>query len=231
MVVFVVSDNRGLSSALDRFAERHGSVVEIRQYRRVPRPATNERVFAVLDLTSAATRSARLPSTHQGLISYVALVRPGQLLALRWVEFIQDAGAALVKLRPGPRALVDLLALLERSKDGISPDEIAGAVVEEWKAPQTHGLLRLIFERPWQVRRTADLESESHMSRDELRAACRSVGFGRVEHFIVEARAVALSYLVATRKLSVGRARTILAIGNPSNFRRLLRRARVQRAG
>lgn len=230
MIVYVVSGHPEVCSALDRFADRCGSSVEIRPCRRVTLTPNNESIIVVLDLTSVRTRAIAQPALHRSC-RYVVLVKPNQFLPLRWVEFVQRSAATLVKLRPGPRPLVDLIALLERFRDGISPDEIAQAVVEEWRTPDARSLVRLIFEHPWQVRRMADLERESGLRGDHLRAACHSAGFARVEHFLTAARGAGLNYLTAQRKLSVSRARTIVAISNPSNFRRQLRRARVQRAG
>lgn len=71
---------------------------------------------------------------------------------------------------------------------------------------------------------TRDLAFRAGIQRSVLRAQCARIGLQRVEHFITLVRWLAFEFLTGTREMSAGRARVVVGISDPSNFRRQLGR-------
>jgi len=106
-------------------------------------------------------------------------------------------------------------------------DTIAGLVLEREPAlVPLGGLVRLVCERPWQIRRPRDLAAACGHSVRTVRRQVAQVGFLRVEHFLTCVRHVALEQLAAHLHLPLPAARRIVGIADRANARRQLRRAR-----
>ena len=87
------------------------------------------------------------------------------------------------------------------------------------------GLVRAICSRPHDIRRPRDLASAGSLRISDLKRRVATLGFTRIEHFIVTVRTVAYEQLVVQRKLPVQVARRLSGITDPSNHRREMGRA------
>jgi hypothetical protein len=87
-------------------------------------------------------------------------------------------------------------------------------------------LVRLVCERPWQIRRPRDLAAACGHSVRTVRRRVAKVGFLRVEHFLTCVRHVALEQLSTCLHLTLPQARRLVGIADRANARRQLRRAR-----
>ena len=87
-------------------------------------------------------------------------------------------------------------------------------------------LVRLVCERPWQIRLPRDLAAACGHSVRTVRRQVASVGFLRVEHFLTCVRHVALEQLATCLHVSLPAARQLVGIADRANARRQLRRAR-----
>jgi len=87
-------------------------------------------------------------------------------------------------------------------------------------------LVELICQHPWRVRRPKDLARLTGQKIDGLKRTLAHLGFHRVEHFIVCVRMVAFEQLLARQRLPIAVARRLVGIGDPTNARRQLKRAR-----
>lgn len=229
LIVYVVSsDPTGLAAVLGPFRQRHGRAVELRFSRRVPQwPSGSEPVVMILDLANPPPGLAPPLPGVTSRCSYIVLARTSQAVALPWVNFLRSDSARLLTLRDGePEPLARFVSLLERYADGINPTQVVRAVLQ--LVPQLGGaedLVQVILEHPWDVRRPRDLRTYACCREATVRRHCDSLGLKRSEHLITLVRAAALEYLTAGGRMTAHRARLLVGIADPSNFRRQARRA------
>ena len=137
------------------------------------------------------------------------------------------------------------VTVLERSARGRSKGfrPLLSRLMAKLAGPSVASLARLVLDRerllepvsslvvaictdPWVVRRPKDLGVAAGITLSRLRASCRSLGFVRVEHFIIAVRMVAAEVLVTERRLSPSAARRLVGISSATNARRQIQRAR-----
>jgi hypothetical protein len=92
-------------------------------------------------------------------------------------------------------------------------------------------LVQTVCADPWRVRRMRDLATATRCAPAELRGRCRMVGFARVEHFITCVRLIGFEQLMSSYELAAPLARRCVGIGDPSNMRRQVTRARATSPG
>ena len=80
--------------------------------------------------------------------------------------------------------------------------------------------------RPCPVCRNEELRLLAYVFADGLKRTLAHLGFHLVEHFIVCVRMVAFEQLMARQRLPLVVARRLVGIGDPTNARRQLKRAR-----
>jgi len=87
-------------------------------------------------------------------------------------------------------------------------------------------LVELVCQHPWRIRRPRDLAQHTGIRLGSLKRQLAELGFHRVEHFIVCVRMVALEQLMTREPVEIAEARWRVGIGDTTNARRQLRRAK-----
>jgi hypothetical protein len=147
------------------------------------------------------------------------------LISPRWLEFVSHGKVQVV---PDHRALV--AAVVQRLR-GPSGERLGELVVQAAPALRAQeSLVQAICAAPWAIRRPRDLASSCGLALAELKRRCRTLGFVRVEHFLMCVRLVAYEQLVAVHRLPVATARLLAGFGDPSNLRRHAKRAALRSA-
>jgi RND family efflux transporter MFP subunit len=123
--------------------------------------------------------------------------------------------------------LQSLTASLLQRVAGPSSAEIAALVLaREPGLEEVEPLVRAVCEGPWEVRHPAQLAAAAAISLAAVKRTLEALGFDRVEHFITYVRWVVFEQLVGVHRLRVPLARRLAGIGDPSNLRRQMERAR-----
>jgi hypothetical protein len=227
--VHVVSLRRTaiLRTALFDLAER----VHIRYWGTVPGRAdvhpTDVLVVDLLDATSAIRPAAVVALADRAtlwLATGEAQIDPA------WLDIATRSDVAIVHCdpkRPG-NVFEPVAAALRAYLVGPSTDRLATLTLgrEPFLAPAAH-LVRAVCSAPWSVRRPSDLARMVGTSLEHVRRTCFLLGFSRVEHFITCVRMIALEELVAGQRLPHHLARRQVGLGDPSNMRRQLQRAKL----
>jgi hypothetical protein len=172
----------------------------------------------VVDLTNP--HSAIDPGRLQALIGCATLcLLPGNApINPKWLDFAA---------RPGVRILTtswhaELLRLLQ----GPGGRRIAELVLEAEPALEPlKALVEALCRDLWSIRRPRDLAFRARIALGALRRQCATLGFFRIEHFIICVRLLAYSELVTSEHLSIRTARELAGFSDPSNMRRHAHRA------
>lgn len=162
-------------------------------------------------------------------IVYVLLAARDQSLPLAWFAFHKSAQVELVTVGPGRDAASQgtLAAILSRLAGLHAPSRIAASVIaSEPRLVGLEDLVVAIVSQPWQVRDPADLARAAGCVESSVRERCKLIGLKRTEHFVTLIRWLAFQIMTGKERMSVPRARRLLGISDPSNFRRQLSRAR-----
>ena len=88
----------------------------------------------------------------------------------------------------------------------------------------THLLVATVLGHPWRIRDPVDLARTAGVLPESLRIRCEGLHLKRAEHFIILVRWLAFELLTNVERMSARRARLVVGISDPSNFRRQLRR-------
>ncbi len=238
MILYVVSQNpEPLLFAIERAGVLTGPMLEIRRARRPPTGRQHaERSVAVIDLASSPPDLQPPPCASDAEIRYLLLVARHQVLNIPWVEFCVSRQVELVTVDGGmasDRKYKPLAGALSRLVGSLNHEQLTAAVVEqnEW-LKDCEDLVRAVLADAWRVRDPIDLTRLAGVLPGSLRARCEGLGLTRVEHFITLVRSLAFELLTGVERMSARRARLIVGISDPSNFRRQLRRVRYpSRAG
>lgn len=231
----VAGDRAGLYQVLSRDL---AGFIQLRHWDGVP---TTESVEAtdliVVDLTSLPAEFAAegfaplLERATLWLVTGEAPVHPA------WVELAARTSARVVSCRGvvgGGGEASERAAGYAPVTEGLLQEfsrqtgrRLARLVVEhEPVFRPVESLVELICQHPWRVRRPKDLATLTGLRIDGLKRALAHLGFHRVEHFIVCVRMVAFEQLMARQRLPLAVARRLVGIGDPTNARRQLKRAR-----
>ncbi len=115
--------------------------------------------------------------------------------------------------------------MVERLQRRSSPLQVAELVVKQNpRLRDLEDLVGTVLRFSWQVRKPSDLAFRASIQHSILQARCISLGLKRVEHFITLVRWLAFGILTSIERMSARRARLVVGISDPSNFRRQLRR-------
>lgn len=121
-----------------------------------------------------------------------------------------------------------LLAKLERELHGPPSEEIARLVCErEPRLSPASGLVRAMFEHPWEVRHPVQLAHSCGSQLSALKQTCRTLGFERIEHFMIAVRIIGLWELNDRYHLPAPVARRSVGLLDLSNASRQIKRAQV----
>jgi hypothetical protein len=216
----------GLVATLERLAAGGVTLVARERLPQSGEVKPGDLVVVDLELMRTSTeRELRALSECQVLI-----ISPKSSVDASWLSLVTGVPSGPeVCFMPGKeeaRALVGAAARILALVGFVDPAIIGDAVIArrpEWigMAP----LVRLIAERPWDIRRPRDIAALCGMSRGRLPSICLEAGFGRVEHLITWIRVEVVEALV-TRGLSKRVANLLAGIDDSSSARRQLRRAR-----
>ena len=223
----VARDRAGLFAAL---SSQLAGFAQLRHWDSVPTAARVEATdLIVVDLTSQPARLAAdgfaplLERATLWLVTGEAPVHSGWVdLAARTAARVVGCGAAdrAAGYAPVTEALLEDFARQTGRR-------LARLVLEhEPVFRPVEPLVELICQHPWRVRRPKDLATLTGLRIDGLKRSLAHLGFHRVEHFIVCVRMVAFEQLVARQRLPLAVARRLVGIGDPTNTRRQLKRAR-----
>jgi hypothetical protein len=231
VIIYLVTDSRGTAASIQHLVARQGPGVELRLSRRVPSPARHDDdVLTVLDLTESNVKYLAPPDRTRQPGHYLAITRPRLRLPMRWFDFLRGDGVKVFTVSSTKSAmLLEVLAHIEACLEAVSVDEIADAVIraDPTIAPM-RALVRAVLRDPWSIRHPRDLQLHARLVTDQVANLCRAAGIRRMEHFITKVRALALEYLINTRRLPVRRARMLVGVRNSSNFRRQMRRSHAR---
>ena len=120
---------------------------------------------------------------------------------------------------------------------------IIGSIRGKYRCPDAQALVDLVVKaepslvvlarfvegvvgHPWEVRYPKDLARVAGVGLAHLRMTCLRNGYRRIEHFITTVRSVAARVLVTNQAVPNHFAQYRVGIGDSSNFRRQLSRAR-----
>lgn len=223
----VAGDRTGLFHALSLDL---AGFVQLRYWDGVPTPKGVEATdLVVVDLTSLPAEFAAdgfaplLERATLWLVTGEAPVHPA------WVELAARTSSRVVGCGAADRA-AGYTPVTEALLEDFSRQtgrRLARLVLEhEPVFRPVEPLVELICQHPWRVRRPKDLAVLTGQRIDGLKRTLAHLGFHRVEHFIVCVRMVAFEQLMARQRLPLVVARRLVGIGDPTNARRQLKRAR-----
>lgn len=172
-----------------------------------------------------ASAVARLLSRAQ-----VFLVTGTTSVAPEWLELARQEAIRIVRC-PGCSAserFVKLVAAIEAETCGPTGAEVAAQVLKrEARFAPVADVVKIICERPWEIRRPTELVGLATTVLPALKRSIGELGFRRIEHFIVAVRLIAFEELVGRRHVPPSTARRLVGLIDPANVSRQLRRARV----
>ncbi len=157
------------------------------------------------------------------------LVPGGEAVHPYWLELASRAGTRVVPCDAEARAqgVPHLVDALQDTLGRQSGRQIARLVLEQEPVFQPVApLVELVCQHPWRIRRPRDLAQHTGIRLGALKRQLAELGFHRVEHFIVCVRMVAFEQLMAREDLPIPMARWRVGIGDTTNARRQLRRAK-----
>ncbi len=227
VVHVIVARRDGLANALER-----ALWPDVRVQRWDVVPSLNQVCrddVVIVDLADLPAATPKEKAAPAGLRIYLVLgntpVPPDWVAMLaeppERVRLIRCSNAArLTGFRP-------VVAAVKEIVQGPTPDDIAALVLgAEPVLVSAQHLVGTLLRRPWDVRRPRDLARHAGMSMGEVKEVIGSIGFMRVEHFVITVRLVAYEELTAKRKVPTVVARALAGIGDTSNWRRQIGRAR-----
>jgi len=157
------------------------------------------------------------------------LVPGGEAVHPSWLELASRSGARVVPCDAEARAggVPHLIDALQDTLGRQSGRQLARLVLEQEPVFRpVDAFVELICQHPWRIRRPRDLALHTGMRIGRLKQRLGEMGFHRVEHFIVCVRMVAFEQLMAHEHLPIAMARWRVGIGDTTNARRQLRRAK-----
>lgn len=228
MIVYVVSGSpASIASCLQGTGVGRDAWMELRTTTRLP-PAREkqEQDVVVIDLLYPSPGLCPPNATKDHGRLYVLVVARQQSIPVAWVEFAILGSVELLTIEPNSlKPFAPVAAAVERLRGRAPPPQVAGEVVMRNPCLRDlEDLVSTVLSFPWQIRQPRDLAFRAGIQRSVLRAQCARIGLQRVEHFITLVRWLAFEFLTGTREMSAGRARVVVGISDPSNFRRQLGR-------
>jgi hypothetical protein len=186
-----------------------------------------ERSIAIIDLANLPDGLQPPLFCQDAEIRFVLLVDPQGAITFPWLEFARsDAVESVLGILPqGPEPYAPLATVLARLDGRLSQERLATLVLA--RNPQLAGvedLVRPVLAYPWSLRRPRDLAASLRTPEPVLLRRCEAVGLTRVEHLLTLVRWLGFQVLITEEGLAIRRARLIVGISDPSNFRRQLRR-------
>jgi len=186
-----------------------------------------EQAIAILDLSHPPGRLEPPPVAGRSRTAYIVVMAEGQSVPVRWVNFLRLPMVEVITVGEGPSTLRygGISTILARHRGDLSPERLAQLLVarERW-LESFADLVTVIFGAPWTIRDPCDLARATGTLEWVLRERCEAGGFRRVEHFITIVRRLGMELLTSVEHMRTSRARTMVGISDPSNFRRQLRR-------
>jgi hypothetical protein len=227
-VIHVVSRERnGLYRVL---AQDLAGLMHLRLWDSAPAPdrveATDLILVDLVDPPEPLSAEAFLPLLDHATLW---LVTGEADVAPAWVDLAARTTTRVVPCSTEERAagFLPVVSMLQNEFARQTGRRLARLVLEH--EPVFRGveaLVELVCQHPWRVRRPKDLAMLTGQRIDQLKESIARIGFHRVEHFIVTVRMVGFEQLMARQRLPLPVARRLVGIGDPSNTRRQLRRAR-----
>jgi len=204
--------------------------VQVRWSERVPavdRLETGD-IF-VVDLAELPPRLT--PDDVASVLEHGALwlVPGGEPVQPYWLELASRSGTRVVPCDAEARArgVPHLVDALQDTLGRQSGRQLSRLVMDQEPVFRpVEPLVELICQHPWRIRRPRDLALHTGMRIGPLKRQLAELGFHRVEHFIVCVRMVAFEQLMAHERLPIAMARWRVGIGDTTNARRQLRRAK-----
>lgn len=227
-VIHIVSRERnGLYRALARDL---AGLMHLRLWDSAPAPdrvdATDLILVDLVDLPSPISTDGFLPLLDHAtlwLVTGESSVDPA------WVDLASRSATRVVACGAADReaGFLPVVTMLQNEFARQTGRRLARLVLEhEPVFRSVEPLVELVCQHPWRVRRPKDLAMLTGQRIEQLKQAVGRIGFHRVEHFIVTVRMVGFEQLMARQHLPLPVARRLVGIGDPSNTRRQLRRAR-----
>jgi hypothetical protein len=230
VIVYLVSQNpEPILLAVQNVGVPPSAMVEVRHVLKAPMGRTHhEQSVVVIDLIHPPAGLQPPLYSADGKVFYVLLVARDQSVALPWVEFrrsgtvefasVDSAGLSERRFRP-------LVALLSRLTENVGPERLATVLIARNPWLKDCGdLVCTTLAQPWRIRDPIDLARAIGMLESALRVRCEALGLKRIEHFVTLIRWLAFENLTCVEEMSAKRARLVVGIADPSNFRRQLRR-------
>ncbi len=223
----VAPDRSALVAVLEERLRRH---TRVRHHTTLPSVRTlGSADLLVIDLEDGA----RSPDPRQWLPLFthleIWLVCESDTVSAHWLDAARLPNVHLVHCDGIERAagLQSLTASLLQRVAGPGAAAIAALVLaREPGLAEAEPLVRAVSERPWEVRHPAQLSAAAGTSSSAAKRMIKALGFARGEHFITYVRWVIFEQLVGVKRLRVPLARRLAGIGDPSNLRRQMERAR-----
>ncbi|PYO35312.1 MAG: hypothetical protein DMD37_01215 [Gemmatimonadetes bacterium] len=157
------------------------------------------------------------------------LVPGGEAVHPSWLELASRSGTRVVPCdaEARSRGVPHLVDALQDALGRQSGRQLSRLVLDQEPVFRpVEPLVELICQHPWRIRRPRDLALHTGMGIGPLKRQLAELGFHRVEHFIVCVRMVAFEQLMAHERLPIAMARWRVGIGDTTNARRQLRRAK-----
>ncbi|PYO69879.1 MAG: hypothetical protein DMD71_03570, partial [Gemmatimonadetes bacterium] len=157
------------------------------------------------------------------------LVPGGEAVHPYWLELASRSGTRVVACdaEARSRGVPHLVDALQDALGRQSGRQLSRLVLDQEPVFRpVEPLVELICQHPWRIRRPRDLALHTGMGIGPLKRQLAELGFHRVEHFIVCVRMVAFEQLMAHERLPIAMARWRVGIGDTTNARRQLRRAK-----
>jgi hypothetical protein len=218
------------SPLVARLARSLQGFVQVRWSERVP---SGDRVQAgdifILDLVEPPSKIT--PEEVAAVLEHGALwLVPGsEAVYPIWLELASRPGTRVVPCDAEARAggVPHLVDALQETLGRQSGHQLARLVCEQEPVFRpVEPFVELICQHPWRIRRPRDLAQRTGLRIERLKERLAQLGFHRVEHFIVCVRMVALEQLMVRERLPIANARWRVGIGDTTNARRQLRRAK-----
>ena len=160
-------------------------------------------------------------------MTYIVVIAQGQSIPVEWVGFLRQPAVEVITVGNGASALRygGISSIVARHRGDHASARAVELLLskEEWLVSYAD-LVKVILAAPWTIRDPCDLARATGTPELVLRKRCEAAGFRRVEHFITLVRRLGLEALVGVDHMRASRARMVVGISDPSNFRRQLRR-------
>jgi hypothetical protein len=217
------------STVVDALSRALSSSVAIRLMRSLRGVELHEQTdLVVVDLTSNPA-AVTAPDAQVLPLANLLLAISEAPVDSRWLAIAAHPGVRTVYCGSGPKGsgVRQLTRAVTSAIHELPLSDFSQLVLDgEPLLCPLEGLVRIICQGPWDVRRPNALAMAAGLPLRTVRQECRKLGFTRIEHFIVCVRAVAYEQLIAQKHVPPSVAARATGFDDWSNARRQIRRAR-----